>query len=71
MAGITTQFGRRVQQLRYERGISQEALAHKVGVHRTYMGFIERGERNPTLENIERIAHALGITVQEMFRGFR
>ncbi len=53
--------GRNVRAWREERGISQEALAELVGVHRTYMGGIERGERNLSLRSVERLAAALGI----------
>jgi transcriptional regulator with XRE-family HTH domain len=59
-------FGQRVRKLRKQRGISQEKLAHKVGVHRTYMGFIERGERNPTLTNIEKIAKVLRVSIRDL-----
>ena len=48
-------------------GYSQEELAFRAGVHRTYLGGIERGERNPSLENIAAIAEALGVTLSELF----
>jgi transcriptional regulator with XRE-family HTH domain len=51
----------RIRQLRLAKGISQEALADEAGVHRTYMGSVERGERNISLENIVRIARALKV----------
>lgn len=66
---VLKEFGRRIQRLRLERGISQERLAHQVGVHRTYMGFIERGERNPTLGNVAKIARTLGVSLEQLFRG--
>jgi transcriptional regulator with XRE-family HTH domain len=47
--------------------LSQEQLAFKAGIHRTYLGGIERGERNPTLKNIVSIAEALDITLSELF----
>ena len=50
-------------------GLSQEAFADAVGVHRTYMGGLERGERNLTLRSVERIADTLGVNVLEMLRG--
>jgi transcriptional regulator with XRE-family HTH domain len=59
--------GRAVRQLREEQGLSQEALAHKVGVHRTYLGGIERGERNVSFANILRIATALDVSPSELF----
>jgi transcriptional regulator with XRE-family HTH domain len=64
---IRTRFGRRVRELRERRGWSQEQLAAQCGLHRTYVGGIERGERNPALLNIGRIAEALGIEVRDLF----
>ncbi|MFA7277667.1 MAG: helix-turn-helix transcriptional regulator [Candidatus Gracilibacteria bacterium] len=62
-------FGKRVRQLRQERGIdSQMALSLKSGIDRTYIGGIERGERNVALKNIERLANALGVSIEELFR---
>lgn len=54
--------------MRQARGLSQEELAFRVGVHRTYLGGIERGERNPALKNIAAIAKALGVDLPELFR---
>lgn len=53
--------GKRIREIRVSTGVSQEALADKAGVHRTYMGSVERGERNISLENIVRIARALRV----------
>jgi transcriptional regulator with XRE-family HTH domain len=53
-------FGRAVRTLRTARGISQEALADEIGIHRTYIGDVERGLRNLGLLNIDRIASSLG-----------
>ncbi len=60
-------FGERVRELRKARALSQEELAYKAGVHRTYMGGIERGERNPSLKNIAAIAEAMGVKLSELF----
>ena len=68
-ADILEHFGRRVRDLRKHKGFSQEAFAAECGLDRTYMGGIERGERNVALRNIERIAEALGITMSELMRG--
>lgn len=54
-------FGRAVRELRKERGVSQEELADEIGLHRTYIGSIERGERNVGLNNVIRIASALDV----------
>jgi transcriptional regulator with XRE-family HTH domain len=64
---LPARFGDRVRELRRRKGISQEALADLAGLHRTYLGGIERGERNPDLVNIGRIADALGVPLAELF----
>ena len=64
---IKEAFGRRVRELRKEQGLSQEALALVCALDRTYIGGIERGERNVSLINIEKIAVALGVPVRELF----
>jgi len=64
---IKASFGHRVRQLRNSRGISQEAFAAMCGLDRTYVGGIERGERNLSLLNIEKIALALSIGLPELF----
>lgn len=63
---ILARFGHRVRAERVKLGLSQESLAARAGVHRTYVGMIERGEKNITLENIEKIAKALNLTVSEL-----
>ena len=60
-------FGKRVRELRTEKGLSQEGLALVCDLDRTYIGGIERGERNVSLVNIQKIASALGVTVRELF----
>jgi transcriptional regulator with XRE-family HTH domain len=54
-------FGRKVRRFRQVLGLSQEGLADRASIHRTYIGGIERGERNPTLTMIVRLADALGV----------
>lgn len=66
---VRNAFGLRVRELRVERGLSQEVLAERAGVHRTYLGGIERGERNPALQNMKRLAQALDVTLSELCRG--
>lgn len=63
---LALRFGVTVRKLRTQQGLSQEQLAEKANLHRTYIGMIERGEKNITLENIEKIAKALGITLAEL-----
>ncbi len=52
--------------LRADLGLSQEKLAEKVSLHRTYIGSVERSERNVSIDNVERIAHALGVDIAEL-----
>tara|TARA_A100001015_G_C14695679_1_gene596205 strand:- start:197 stop:424 length:228 start_codon:yes stop_codon:yes gene_type:complete len=61
-------FGERVHQLRKVKDISQEELAHRADLHRTYIGMIERAEKNITLLNIEKIANALDVTIHDLFK---
>lgn len=58
--------GRRVQELRKAKGFSQEELAAKAGVHRTYIGMIERAEKNLTLSSMEKIARALNVRIRDL-----
>lgn len=62
-------FGAKVRRLREGTGASQEALAEACGLHRTYIGSVERGERNITLKNILRLSKALGLPPEELIRG--
>ena len=60
--------GRNLRAYRMERGLSQEDFAEVVGVHRTYMGGLERGERNLTLQSLEKIAEVIGVEPEELLR---
>lgn len=60
-------FGGTVRRLRSERGYSQEAFAFRVGLHRTYVGNIERGEKAVTIVTANKLARALGLTLAELF----
>jgi len=60
-------FGERIRSLREQAGLSQETLAAKAGIHRTYLGGVERGERNISLRNIVRLAAALGVQAGDLF----
>lgn len=65
---ILIRFGKNVQRIRKEKNISQEKLAEYAGLHRTYIGMIERFERNITLINAEKVAHALGVNISELIK---
>lgn len=60
-------FGENIRKIRKEKGLSQEELAFKANLHRTYIGMIERAEKNITLINIEKIANALEVNIKELF----
>ena len=64
---IMRDFGAKVREFRVQANLSQEQLADKAGMHRTYVGMIERAERNITLQNIEKIAAALNRRVADFF----
>ncbi|WP_303923342.1 helix-turn-helix domain-containing protein [Draconibacterium sediminis] len=64
---ILKKFGDKVRDFRKQNNLSQEDLAEKAGLHRTYIGMIERAEKNITLINIEKIANALSINIKELF----
>ncbi len=59
-------FAANMRRVRLERGLSQEQLAEVANLHRTYIGSVERGERNITIDNIERIANALKVSVTSL-----
>jgi transcriptional regulator with XRE-family HTH domain len=65
---LLKRFGQRVRTLRKKAGLSQEAFADKCGLDRTYVGGIERGERNIALRNIEVIARTLGLTLSKLMQ---
>lgn len=63
---ILVNLGEKVREIRRKKRLSQEELAHKADLHRTYIGMIERAEKNITLLNIEKIANALGVDIKEL-----
>ena len=63
---ILIKFGEKVRKIRKEKELSQEELAYKADLHRTYIGMIERAEKNITLINIEKIANALEVEMKEL-----
>lgn len=67
---ILIHFGNKVRRERLKRNLSQEELAAKAGVHRTYIGMVERAEKNITLKNIEKICQALNLSIPDFFSDF-
>jgi transcriptional regulator with XRE-family HTH domain len=67
MSEITKVLGRRIRSCRTSKGLSQEKLAELSGCHSTYIGQIERGEKNATIESIEKICSALNVSLSELF----
>jgi transcriptional regulator with XRE-family HTH domain len=66
---VLSQLGKRVAYLRKERHLSQLSLALGAGVAKSYLSDLERGQRNPTVKVLSRIASALGVSLEELFRG--
>lgn len=60
--------GANLRSIRVERKVSQERFAEMLGFHRTYLGSVERGERNPSLRSVERLAELLGVEPLELLR---
>ena len=63
---VLQQFAKRIREMRLAKGISQEKLGSLAGVHRTYVGMIERAEKNITLANMEKFAKALGVRLRDL-----
>ncbi|MBU2524721.1 helix-turn-helix domain-containing protein [Patescibacteria group bacterium] len=66
MSDIQLKFGKKIREIRKLNGLSQEQLAVKSGLHRTYISDIEQGGRNVSLKNIEKLAEALGVNIQKL-----
>ncbi len=66
---ILVKFGNKIREVRVKRGLSQEALAGIANVHRTYIGMVERAEKNISLLNIQKLSKALKIDIKELFDG--
>lgn len=66
---VLVAFGNKIKKVRQSKGFSQETLAEKAGLHRTYIGTVERGERNPALVNLVRIADALSVDLSTLTEG--
>jgi transcriptional regulator with XRE-family HTH domain len=66
---IRNKFGKNIRELRKQKGWSQELLAEKVGLHRSYISVVERGEKNLSIDNIAKIAKTLGVSLETLFKG--
>lgn len=66
MSDVAIRFGKRLREVREEAGLSQEKLAELSTLHRTYVSSVERGKRNISIENIERLAVALGVSMRQL-----
>lgn len=62
MKSLNKKLGERLREIRLEKGLSQGDIARELGVHRSYISGIERGVRNPTVKNVEKIAKSLGVS---------
>lgn len=64
---VRQRLSKNLQNLRRERGLSQEDLAHKAEIHQTYLSGVESGKRNPSVLVLDRIAHALNVDIADLF----
>ncbi len=64
---VIQRLGKRIRSLREKTNISQEELGHTAGLHRTYIGAIERGERNPSVLSLKKVADALRVSIRDLF----
>ncbi|MGB5990288.1 MAG: helix-turn-helix transcriptional regulator [Marinifilaceae bacterium] len=67
---LSITFGKVVKEIRKSNNVSQEELGYRSSLHRTYIGMIERGEKNITLENIDKISKGLGVSIKFLFEKF-
>lgn len=68
MSVVVTRLGERIRRLRKLKGMSQEQLAEIAGIHTNYVGQVERGEKNLTIDTLQKIVEGLGVTLEELFR---
>jgi transcriptional regulator with XRE-family HTH domain len=68
---ILQRYGDRIRELRKQKNLTQEKLAEKASLHYTYIGTVERGEKNISMKNVERVARGLGVSLAEFFSTFR
>lgn len=71
MSNINNLVGERIRAIRNKQGLSQDKLAEKAGLHNTYIGQVERAEKNITIESLEKIVNALGITFEDLFKNMQ
>jgi transcriptional regulator with XRE-family HTH domain len=68
-ASARARFGRNLRATRKAKGLTQETLGERADLHPTYVGSVERGERNVSIDNMERLAHAVGVDVTDLLDG--
>jgi len=68
MDSVTVKFGKRLKQLRKQNNLSQEQLSFKTGLHRNYICDVERGNRNISIEAIQKLANGLNVDITELFK---
>lgn len=67
MSNLSVEMGQRIRSYRLQNGLNQEELAEKCGLHPTYIGQVERGEKNATIESISKIANGLSLSLSKLF----
>ena len=66
--GVSKKVGKNIKKIREKRGLTQEELALEAGLNRAYVGYIERGRRNPSIETVAKIAKVLEVRLDELFK---
>lgn len=66
-SNISEKIGKKIAELRKEKGLTQEQLAEKINMDRTFVGYLEKGDRNPSVETANKIARALGVDISDIF----
>jgi len=68
VSAVSKKIGKRIRKIREEKSVTQEDLAGEAGLNRAYIGYIERGERNPSTETLERISKTLKVPLRDLFK---
>ena len=67
-SNVSQKIGKRIADLRKDAGLTQDQLAIKTGLDRTFIGYLEKGDRNPSIKTANKIARALGVKIEEIFK---
>ncbi|MCR4324919.1 MAG: helix-turn-helix domain-containing protein [Candidatus Curtissbacteria bacterium] len=68
VSAVSKKIGKRIRQIREDKSVTQEDLAGEAGLNRAYVGYIERGERNPSTDTLEKISKVLKVPLKDLFK---